>query len=70
MEAPLLATIEPREKGLLNVGDAAHYLSVSSEWLRVRERKGDIPSVRLGTAVRFRPEDLDAYIEAHLVEVD
>lgn len=26
---------------------------------------GDLPSVRIGRAVRFRPKDVEAWIEAH-----
>jgi excisionase family DNA binding protein len=57
-------------RGLLNIIDAANYLAVSSEWMRVRERAGEIPSVRLGRSMRFRVEDLDTYINEHLVEVE
>lgn len=59
-----------QSKGLLNIIDTANYLAVSTEWVRVRERAGDIPSVRFGRSVRFRIEDLDHYILQHLVEVD
>jgi excisionase family DNA binding protein len=55
---------------LLNVGDAAHYLAVSSEWLRTQEREGRFPSVRFNRTLRFRREDLDAWIDAHLVEAE
>ena len=32
-------------------------------------RRGDLVAVRLGRSLRFRPEDVDAYIERNLTAV-
>lgn len=54
-------TIERR--CLLDVAEAAEYLTTSEHFIRrlVRERR--IAVVRLGRHVRFDPDDLDAYID-------
>jgi hypothetical protein len=31
-------------------------------------KRGDIPTVRVGNAIRVRPEDLERFIEQHYVE--
>ena len=52
---------------LLAVEDAAAYLQIAVWTLRhwVSDRK--IPFVRMGRLVRFRQQDLDAYISRHIV---
>jgi excisionase family DNA binding protein len=51
---------------LLTVEEVAEILSVSSAWVydHADRKRPRIPSVRLGKAVRFRPEDVRAFIEA------
>jgi excisionase family DNA binding protein len=49
---------------LLNAAEAATYLSMSEEWVRLAARKGVLGSVKNGTSLRFRMRDLDAYVEA------
>jgi len=31
-------------------------------------KRGDIPTVRIGTSVRVRPEDLDKYIKDNVIQ--
>lgn len=53
--------------GLLKYGDAAEYLGVSVETVKKLVGKGRITVYRLGEnggSVRFKPGDLDAYIES------
>lgn len=53
---------------LLNTTEAAHYLGLAKntlEKMRIHGRRGDNAPrfVRLGTAVRYDPDELDAHIE-------
>jgi excisionase family DNA binding protein len=50
---------------LLTVDEVAEILHVSTAWVydHADRKRPVIPSVRLGKAVRFRPEDVEAFIE-------
>lgn len=53
-----------RNDGLLDTREAAAYLGVSTSWVeKDRLSKARIPFVRIGRAVRYRPEDIDAFVE-------
>lgn len=61
-------------KKLLTEEECAIYLSVSKAFLRAARCTGTIPGrreappfVRLGRMIRYRRADLDAWIEAHVV---
>jgi excisionase family DNA binding protein len=56
------------EQALLSADQAAHRLGVSEDYVRRAARDRRLASVRLGSRVLFRPQDLDAYIAAHLRE--
>ncbi len=48
---------------LLSTREAALRLGVSTSWLdHDRVQAARIPFVRIGRAIRYRPEDLDAFI--------
>jgi excisionase family DNA binding protein len=51
---------------LLTADDVARELSVSRSFAYQMMQRGTIPVVRLGRAVRVRPQDLDAFIEANV----
>jgi excisionase family DNA binding protein len=51
---------------LLRADEVSEILSVSLAFAYRLIQNGEIPSVRMGSAVRVRPEDLTAYIEANL----
>jgi excisionase family DNA binding protein len=51
------------EQRLLKVKEVADMLGVSVSFAYILTRRGDIPTVRLGNAVRVRVEDLDRYIK-------
>ena len=53
---------------LLDYDAAASRLGVSTRFLRDLVYRHEIGLVRLGRLVRFRPSDLDAYIERRAVE--
>lgn len=60
---------KPQREALLTRDDAARYLSVQPGTLRVWacERRYPLPFVKVGRAVRYRIEDLDAFIAARTV---
>ncbi len=47
---------------LLTGEDVAEMLKISRSYAYILMKRGDIPTVRIGSAVRVRIEDLDAYI--------
>lgn len=49
--------------GVLAVGDAARYLAISADTLYGLVRSGEVPHTRVGRSIRFRPADLDRYLE-------
>jgi excisionase family DNA binding protein len=63
-----LATTEynPPRKSLapvLSINEAARVLGVQRSTIYRLLRTGEIEAVRVGKRKRFRPEDLDAYLE-------
>lgn len=51
---------------LLTGGQVAKILNVSRSFAYQLMRTGEIPTVRLGRAVRVRPEDLKNFVETNL----
>ena len=51
------------KRELWNVEEAATYLGMSEPWVRKAARLGTIPSVHVGTSLKFRRESLDEWIE-------
>jgi excisionase family DNA binding protein len=51
---------------LLTATDVARELNVSRSFAYQMMQRGTIPVVRLGRAVRVRPQDLDAFIDANV----
>ena len=51
---------------LLDTREAARRLSLAPETIRLLVRRGEIPVVRIGRAVRFRIADLEMFIEARV----
>jgi excisionase family DNA binding protein len=50
-------------KSLLNYKAAAEYLGTTPGTLRIWVHQGRVPHFKLGTAVRFKLEDLDNWLE-------
>jgi putative molybdopterin biosynthesis protein len=48
---------------LLKSDEVAEILHISRSMAYLLMKRGDIPTVRIGTSVRVRPEDLDQYIK-------
>jgi excisionase family DNA binding protein len=49
---------------LLEAGDVAQYLGMRTDWVYREVRAGRLPHIRLGRAVRFRRESIDAWLES------
>jgi excisionase family DNA binding protein len=56
------------EEYLLKSEEVASILHVSRSFAYLLMKRGDIPTVRIGTAVRVRPEDLEQYIQKRASE--
>ncbi|MGI8751866.1 MAG: helix-turn-helix domain-containing protein [Acidimicrobiales bacterium] len=54
--------------GLLDEDAAALYLGTSSRHVRALWAQRKLAAVKVGRLVRFRTEDLDAFIATHRVE--
>ncbi|HWB00412.1 MAG TPA: helix-turn-helix domain-containing protein [Pirellulales bacterium] len=48
---------------LMNVRDVAEQLGVSTRTVQTMIAAGELPTVRVRRAVRFRPSDVRAYID-------
>ena len=55
-------------KRLLNVGEAAQYLGLEIDTIYKKARLRELPSVKVGRALRFDVKALDRYIEQHAIE--
>ena len=51
------------EVQLLKMKEVADRLGVSVSFAYILTKRGDLPIVRLGTAVRVRAEDLERYVK-------
>ena len=54
------------EESLLRSDEVAEILKVSVSMAYTLMRRGDIPTVRIGSSVRVRKEDLDRYINENV----
>jgi len=57
---------EPATTQLLDVDDVASRLGIKKRLAYAMADRGDIPSVKIGRLLRFRPADVEAYILANL----
>lgn len=48
---------------LLTIADLADRLQLAEVTIRKKLARGEIPHVRIGRAIRFRPEDIDAWLD-------
>jgi excisionase family DNA binding protein len=49
---------------LLEAEDVANYLGVRTDWVYREVRAGRLPHIRLGRAVRFRSDSIEAWIDS------
>jgi excisionase family DNA binding protein len=52
---------EPASK-LLEANEVARYLGMRTDWVYREVRAGRLPHIRLGRAVRFRRESIEAWL--------
>jgi len=55
-------------KRLLNVGEAAEYLGLQVDTVYKKSRLRELPSVKVGRALRFDVVALQRFIEEHTIE--
>jgi excisionase family DNA binding protein len=55
----------PERTALMTVADAAGFLAVSRRQVYLLVERGELPTVRVGTRIRFVPEEIWAYLERH-----
>lgn len=48
---------------LWKVPDVARFLSMSPSWVYKKAEAGRLPCVRIGASLRFRPEEIRAFLE-------
>jgi excisionase family DNA binding protein len=49
----------------MTVADVARFLAVSQRQVYLLLERDELPSVRVGTRLRFVPEEIRAYLERH-----
>jgi excisionase family DNA binding protein len=59
---------DPVGKRLLNVEEAARYLGLEVDTIYKKARLRELPSVKVGRALRFDVKALERYIEQHAVK--
>lgn len=57
--------LNTQSNGLLQANDVARILNISRSLAYRILKQGEIPTIRIGTAVRVRESDLIAYIQKH-----
>lgn len=58
---------ESTGRRLLNVEEAAQYLSLEVDTVYKKSRLREVPSVKVGRALRFDVRALERYIEQHTI---
>jgi excisionase family DNA binding protein len=56
---------ESRDLELLSIAQVCQRLNMGKSWVYRRIHEGEIPSVRLGRAIKIRRADLEKYLEEH-----
>jgi excisionase family DNA binding protein len=56
---------ESRDLELLSIAQVCQRLDMGRSWVYRRIHEGEIPSVRLGRAIKIRRADLEKYLEEH-----
>jgi transcriptional regulator with XRE-family HTH domain len=62
-DVPTTSTISERNEALVNTAWVARNLGVSPEWVRNQATTGALPAVRAGRGLRFRPSEVQAFIQ-------
>lgn len=59
----LVTSEGPQPEGLWTLEDVCDFLKMGKTWVRQQVAAGTLPVVRLGTAVRFKPSAIKAWVE-------
>jgi excisionase family DNA binding protein len=70
LSKPMVDAAVPRRKlestsRLLEAEDVADYLGMRTDWVYREVRAGRLPHIRLGRAVRFRRQSIEAWLESN-----
>ncbi|MBI5197863.1 MAG: helix-turn-helix domain-containing protein [Nitrospirae bacterium] len=57
-----------KRTALLTRPEVAEILRLKEATIKAKTARGEIPSVKMGRAVRYRPEDVYRYIVEHIRE--
>ncbi len=63
----LAFSIPSSETGLWKIDEVARHLKVSRRKVQLEIQRGALAHVKMGRNVRFRPEDVEAYILARRI---
>jgi excisionase family DNA binding protein len=63
MDSHEVSALSPSPRTLFTVDEAAEYLRVSRRQVYKLVRAGEIRGYRVGERLRFRPQDVDVYLE-------
>jgi excisionase family DNA binding protein len=61
-DAQQIEIVRSRSPYLLDAKQLSKILNVPESWIRVKARTGGLPRLKLGHYVRFRLEDVTAYL--------
>lgn len=56
----------PPTERLWRVEDVAHYLNLSESWVYKEAALGTLPSIRIGAALRFEPDEIRRFARGEL----
>ena len=59
-----------KDKRLLKAEDIASILNVSLGFAYQLMKRGDLPTVKIGHAVRVRPSDLEEFVQSHIHSIE
>ncbi|HQQ88558.1 MAG TPA: helix-turn-helix domain-containing protein, partial [Smithellaceae bacterium] len=54
---------EEQENKLLTISDISEYLNIKEKTVYAKVESGEIPHYRIGRLIRFRLEDIDAWLD-------
>lgn len=63
----ITSSSEKDQNYLINAREAAKRLGVSRSMIFKLVQNGELPAVRIGSAIRIRPQCLNDFVESHLI---
>lgn len=65
--AERLPALENDTDRLLEAQQVAEIIGMTADYVYALARRGEIPHLRFGRSVRFRPDDIDRWLEGRLI---